>query len=133
MGTHGYLAIASTNGKHYRKIIGMTSDGFPRNLQSIAIEFMILAYTHGLIDQVRANNDTVISALIDEVAKKCECFTDDERRAAWISYSAELNPVEGIITFYDGMIGEEVLGKPIKLNVEDCLSGLWKIRAQKAA
>ena len=94
MGTKALLQITSSKDgkKVWKKIIGMTSDGFPDNLEYLAQTF--LNHVKVARKKTKLNDSEVVYQLMEEVcAKESDWwFIDDRSNGQWLSYSAVLNP-----------------------------------------
>lgn len=104
MGTKAVFAISSKNpGRHYTRILGCTMDGSKENLIWLAQEFMSTAKKLQVLTQVRKFDLGAISKVQDHLASKHWFFVDDEKNAAWVSWSAVLNPKTNILNVYQGL------------------------------
>lgn len=106
MGTKAVFAIESKPNWHYKTIIGMTSDGFPNNLNYIANLFVETAREMRVLTKVRKRKGSwpIIKKVMERVVEKEDdwLFTDDIDNAQWVQHSASFDPVYGLIMHYDG-------------------------------
>ena len=116
MGTAAVFAVASPNeGKHYRKIIGMTSDGFPGNLDYLAALFCETAREMRLLTKVKKNDHEAVMTVMQAICAADQwLFMDDVRNAEWVSYSVILDPKRGQVKHYEGNL--EYLQKVKSIN-----------------
>ena len=122
MGTKAIFAVGARGGRwnrgeytlpgHYTKILGMTSDGFPENLTSLAVEFMetakelqvltTLTYKHAN-QKAEVHFAAVEKVLKAMVAKHPDwLFLDDEKNAEFVSWSCVFDLVTGLVQVYEG-------------------------------
>lgn len=87
------------------KIIGATYDGFPENLKSLAEECFTTAKKLRLLTKFKNNDPEAISKVMEYITCQpgSQWFTDEQKNAQWVSYSAILRPKTGTVTFYYGM------------------------------
>lgn len=100
MGTKAVFAI-----KGYKeKIIGMTSDGFPKNLDWIAAECYRQAKKLKVLTKFKKQDKQVVADIMEAVVNATNewLFTDDPKNPVWVSHSAELDIKAMSLEHYEG-------------------------------
>jgi hypothetical protein len=108
MGTKAVFAVASRDKptvQCWTTIIGMTSDGFPNNLEYIAQSFQKKMTELRVKTKIKrrdwAATLQVMQAMIDD--HKGWLFLDDVKNAEWVSHSVIYDPITNKTDHHNGM------------------------------
>lgn len=113
MGTAAVFAVGGCGGGYFTHVIGMTYDGIPINLKTIAIKVMNKARELRCITKFRQHDYDTVKLVLDSVAKDNSdwLFTGHVKNAIWVSYSAILDPKTGNIDLYRELFNERIEAK----------------------
>lgn len=102
MGTKAVLRIKELGEE---TIIGMTSDGSETNLEYIADRLCDKAKKLRVLTQFRKCDKQTIQKVVEEVVKDHHdwLFTDNQKNAVWIRYSAEFSVKDKTFVHYEGL------------------------------
>jgi hypothetical protein len=102
MGTKAVFAVSGEG----ESILGMTSDGFPENLEYIAGLFVGIARQLHVIRKVKAREPDTIKRIFEIIEKHTDswAFQDSIKNACWVSYSARLFLANFTLQHYEGDI-----------------------------
>ena len=99
----GTAAVFSIHG-HNALIIGMTSDGFPENLEFIASECWKIAKEIRVLTKWKKEDKETIQKVMEKVVSKHSdwLFLDHPNNPSFISYSAEMSIKNKLLLHFEG-------------------------------
>lgn len=101
MGTKAVFSVVSKTGETYSKVIGMTMDGFPNELEYIAGEFLREAKKFGpeCVKKCQEHDESIIYSLLATVAGKHPdwLFVDEHKNAQFVSYTGIFDPATSVL------------------------------------
>lgn len=108
MGTKAVFAFAveslAENGssRFLSRIIGMTSDGSPKNLVYLAKRCVVLARHKGILTRFRQRDRVAMGIVRDALVAESRgwLFVDDNRNADWVSNSAIFDPAKNTVQLF---------------------------------
>jgi hypothetical protein len=100
MGTAAVFSISA----YREKIIGMTRDGFPNNLEYIAFECWKIAKELRVLTKWKREDKETVKTVMEALVSKHKdwLFLDDPRNPEWVEHSLIMSIKNKVFSHYNG-------------------------------